>query len=274
VFGAIAGAGAATGLFIGGVLSQVFSWRLTLFVNLAIALPAALAALWLLVNVRRHERPALDLPGAATVSLGLFALVYGFSNTETHSWSDPVTIIMLIASVVLLGTFVAFGSRARHPLLPLRILADRARAGSYLAVGIATAAMFGAFLFLTYFLQNTKGYTPIQTGLAFLPLPAVLVATAMTVQNMLLKRLGPRPLMTIGLLLGAGAMAWLAQLTPSAGYGGHALPALVVPGVGIGATSAPAMSPPPTTSRLRTPAWPRRCSTRCNRPAAPLAPRS
>ena len=96
-------------------------------------------------------------------------------------------------------------------------------------------------MFLTYFLQNTKGYTPIQTGLAFLPLPAVLVATSMTVQNVLLKRVGPRPLMTIGLLLGAGGMAWLAQLTPSAGYATHVLPALLLLGVGIGATSAPAM---------------------------------
>jgi EmrB/QacA subfamily drug resistance transporter len=241
VFGAISGAGAAFGLFIGGVLTQEFSWRLTLFVNLAIAIPAALAALRLLVNERRGERPALDLPGTATVSLGLFALVYGFSNAETHSWSNPTTIIMLIASAVLLATFVALESRAAHPLLPLRILGNRARGGSYLAVGIAGAAMFGAFLFLTYFLQNTKGYTPIQTGLAFLPLPAVLVATSMTVQNVLLKRVGPRPLMTFGLLLGAGAMAWLAQLTPTAGYATHVLPALLILGVGIGSTSAPAM---------------------------------
>jgi EmrB/QacA subfamily drug resistance transporter len=241
VYGAIAGAGGATGLLIGGVLTQAFSWRLTLFVNLAIALPVALAALWLLVNERRDERPALDLPGTAAVSLGLFALVYGFSNAETHSWSDPTTIIMLIAAAVLLATFVALESRARHPLLPLRILSDRARGGSYLAVGLIGAGMFGAFLFLTYFLQNTKGYTPIQTGLAFLPLPAAIVATSMTVQSVLLKRVGPRPLMTFGLLLGAGAMAWLAQLTPSAGYAGHVLPALLVLGVGMGATGAPAM---------------------------------
>ncbi|HEX4733029.1 MAG TPA: MFS transporter, partial [Thermoleophilaceae bacterium] len=172
VYGAIAGAGGATGLLIGGVLTQAFSWRLTLFVNLAIALPVALAALWLLVNERLDERPALDLPGTATVSLGLFALVYGFSNAETHSWSDPTTIIMLIASAVLLAMFVALESRAAHPLLPLRILGDRARGGSYFAVGLIGAGMFGAFLFLTYFLQSTKGYTPIQTGLAFLPLPA------------------------------------------------------------------------------------------------------
>ena len=241
VFGAIAGAGAATGFLVGGVLTQVFSWRLTLFVNLVIALPAALASAWWLVNERRGGRPGLDLPGTATASLGLFALVYGFSNAETHSWSDPITISMLIASVMLLGTFVALESRSGHPLLPLRILADRARSGSYLAVGVASAAMFGAFLFLTYFLQNTKGYTPIQTGLAFLPLPVAVVATSMTVQNVLLKRVGPRPLMTFGLLLGAGAMAWLAQLTPSAGYGAHVLPALVVLGVGMGATIAPAM---------------------------------
>jgi EmrB/QacA subfamily drug resistance transporter len=241
VYGAIAGAGGATGLLIGGVLTQAFSWRLTLFVNLAIALPVALAALWLLVNERPGERPALDLPGTAAVSLGLFALVYGFSNAETHSWSDPITIIALIASAVLLAMFVALESRARHPLLPLRILSDRARGGSYLAVGAIGAGMFGAFLFLTYFLQNTKGYTPIQTGLAFLPLPAAIVATSMIVQTVLLKRVGPRPLMTFGLLLGAGAMTWLAQLTPTSGYGAHVLPALLVLGVGMGATGAPAM---------------------------------
>ena len=241
VFGAIASGGAAVGFLLGGVLTQLSSWRLTLFVNVAIALPAALAGLWLLVNQRPSERPALDLPGTATASLGLLALVYGFANASTHSWSDPLTIGMLIASAVLLAAFVAIESRARHPLLPLRIVGDRARGGSYVAVGVASAAVFGAFLFLTYFLQNTNGYTPIQTGLAFLPLPVAMVVTSMTVQNVLLKRVGPRPLMTFGLLLGAGGMAWLAQLSPVRAMGGHVLPALVVLGVGMGATIAPAM---------------------------------
>ena len=121
------------------------------------------------------------------------------------------------------------------------MVADRARGGSYLAVLIVGTAMFGAFLFLTYFLQRTKGYTPIQTGLALLPLPVVVVATAMIVQIVLLKRFGPRPLMTVGMLLGVGGMALLAQLTPSAGYAGHVLPALVILGVGMGTTIAPAM---------------------------------
>ena len=214
VFGSIAGGGAAVGFLLGGVLTQAVSWRLTLFVNVAIALPAALAGLWLLVNEGQRNRPALDLPGTATASLGLFALVYGFSNASTHSWSDPLTIGMVIASAALLAAFAAIESRARHPLLPPRVIADRARGGSYLAVLIAGIAMFGAFLFLTYFLQRTKGYTPIQTGLAFLPLPVAVVMTAMTVQIVLLKRLGPRPLMTAGMLLGAGGMAWLAQLSP------------------------------------------------------------
>jgi EmrB/QacA subfamily drug resistance transporter len=241
VFGAIASAGAATGFFIGGMLTQLFSWRLTLFVNLAIALPAALAALWLLVNQRPSERPALDLPGTATASLGLFALVYGFSNASTHSWSDPLTIGMLIASAVLLAAFVAIESHARHPLLPLRVVADRARGGSYLSVLIAGIAMFGAFLFLTYFLQRTKAYTPIQTGAALLPLPVAVVVTSITVQTMLLKRFGPRPLITTGMVLGAGAMAWLAQLTPTSSYAAHVLPVLVILGIGMGATIAPAM---------------------------------
>jgi EmrB/QacA subfamily drug resistance transporter len=241
VFGAIASGGAATGFLIGGVLTQLFSWRLTLFVNLAIALPAALAALVLLVNAGQRGRQALDLPGTATASLGLFALVYGFSNAATHSWSAALTIVMLIAAAVLLALFVVIESLKAHPLLPLRVVADRARGGSYLAVLIAGVAMFGAFLFLTYFLQRTKGYTPIQTGLAFLPLPVAVVAISITVQTVLLKRFGPRPLITTGLVFGAGAMAWLAQLTPTSSYAAHVLPVLVILGVGMGATIAPAM---------------------------------
>ena len=273
VFGAIASAGAATGFFIGGVLTQLFSWRLTLFVNLAIALPAALAALWLLVNERPSERPALDLPGTATASLGLFALVYGFSNASTHSWSDPLTIGMLIASAVLLAAFVAIESRARHPLLPLRVVADRARGGSYLAVLIAGIAMFGAFLFLTYFLQRTKGYTPIQTGLAFLPLPvrgrrdlhdgADRAAQALRAAPADDRRDAPGRRRD-GV---AGAADPERRATPAT-----SCPPLVILGVGMGSTIAPAMFTATYECRRRTPASPRRWSTRCSRSAARSAP--
>ena len=240
MFAAIAGGGSALGLLLGGVLTQAISWRATLYVNLLIAIPVALAALALLVNRRPPERPPLDLAGTVAGSLGVFALVYGFSNAELHSWSAAVTMVMLAASPLLLAAFVAIESRSKHPLLPLRVVADRARGGSYLALAIASAAIFGVFLFLTFFLQGTLRYSPSRTGLAFLPLTGAIIASSTSSNVKLMPRLGPRPIMTVGMLLGAGAMAWLAQLTPTSSYSAHVLPALWMLGLGFGATVAPA----------------------------------
>jgi Na+/melibiose symporter-like transporter len=211
-------------------------------VNLLFAVPTAIAGFRLLVNEVREDRPKLDLLGTATASAGLFALVYGFSNSETHSWGHPVTIAMLAAAVVLLSAFVAVERRVAHPLLPLRVVTDRTRGGSYLAIGIAGIAMFAVFLFLTYYLQQTKGFSPIQTGLAFLPMTAAIVATSTTVNIKLLAKVGPRPLMTLGMVLGALAMVWLAQLEAGSSYAGHVLPSLLVMGVGMGNIFAPAFS--------------------------------
>jgi EmrB/QacA subfamily drug resistance transporter len=242
IFGAIAAGGSAIGLLVGGILTEWMSWRWCLFVNLLIAGPTALAAFRLLVNVAQANRPRPDLAGAATASLGLFLLVYGFSNSERESWGDPMTIITLGAGVALLALFVAVESRAAHPLLPLRVIADRTRGGSYLALGLSAVSLFGVFLFLTFYLQQTKGYSPIRTGLAFLPLTAVIAITATSANAILLRRIGPRPLLTLGMLLGAAAMVWLAQLTPSSSYAGHVLPALCVLGVGLGNIFAPAIA--------------------------------
>ncbi|MGH2874143.1 MAG: MFS transporter, partial [Solirubrobacteraceae bacterium] len=241
IFSAIAGSGGAIGLLLGGVLTQLISWRACMYVNAVIAVPAALGAVRLLVNEGRPDRPALDLPGAATASLGLFALVYGFSNAETHSWGNPLTIGMLVACVVLLGAFVALERRVAHPMLPLRVVLDRARGGSYLAVAITGIAIFGAFLFLTYYLQTTKHFTPIQTGLAFLPMSVAIIVAAVAANVKLLRRFGPRPLMASGMVLGAAGMAWLATLTATSGYVDHVLPALVIMGLGFGNTFAPAI---------------------------------
>jgi EmrB/QacA subfamily drug resistance transporter len=242
IYGAIAGGGAAVGLLLGGILTETLSWRWCLYVNLAFAIPAAIAGFRLIVNQANPDRPKLDLRGTATASLGLFALVYGFSNSETHSWGHPVTIIALAAAVVLLSAFVWIEQRVEHPLLPLRVVADRTRGGSYLAIGIAGIAMFAAFLFLTYFLQQTLGFSPIQSGLAFLPMTAAIVATSTTVNIKLLAKVGPRPLMVLGMTLGAVAMAYLAQLDVNSSYAGHVLPALLVLGVGMGNIFAPAFS--------------------------------
>src|SRR3954453_696274 len=213
IFGAIAGGGAAVGLLLGGILTETLSWRWCLYVNLLFAVPTALIALRMLVNQAQENRPPLDLKGTFSATAGLFALVYGFSNSETHSWGHPVTIIMLAIAVVLLSTFVWVESRAAHPLLPLRVIADRTRGGSYLAIGISGIAMFAVFLFLTYYLQQTKGLTPIQTGLAFLPMTGAIVLTAMAVNIRLLTKVGPRRLLVLGMTLGAAAMVGFAQLT-------------------------------------------------------------
>ena len=193
IFGAIAGGGSAVGLLLGGILTEWLSWRWCLYVNMLFAIPAALAGFRLLVNVPHPDRPPLDLPGTATASAGLFALVYGFSNSETNSWGHPVTIIMLGAAVALLTIFVVIESRAAHPLLPLRVVADRVRGGSYLAIGISGIALFAVFLFLTYFLQQTKDFSPIQTGLAFLPMTAAIMITATSVNIRFLNPRRPAP---------------------------------------------------------------------------------
>lgn len=149
---------------------------------------------------------------------------------------------MLAASAVLLGVFVVIESRAAHPLLPLRVLRDRTRGGSYLAIGLSGIAMFAVFLFLTYYLQRSKGFSPIETGLAFLPMSAAIIVTATSVNIVFLPRVGPRALLTLGMVLGAGAMVWLAQVTPTSSYVSHILPALLVMGVGMGNIFAPAIA--------------------------------
>ena len=242
VYSAISGGGAAVGLLLGGILTETLSWRWCLYVNLLFAIPAALAAIRLLVNEARHDRPPLDLPGTATASLGLFALVYGVSNSEMESWGDPLTIAMLAAAGLLLAGFVAIESRVAHPLLPMRVVRDRTRGGAYIGLGLAASGMYAAFLFLTYYMQRTKGFTPIESGLAFLPMTAAIVTAATAVNLRLLRRFGPRPLLTAGMAFGAAGMAGLAQLTTDSSYAGHVLPALLVTGVGLGAVFASTFS--------------------------------
>jgi EmrB/QacA subfamily drug resistance transporter len=242
IFGAIAGGGAGVGLLLGGILTETLSWRWCLYVNLLFAIPAAIAALRLVHNLPQHNRPRIDWAGTVTATTGLFALVYGFSNSEMNSWGDPVTIFMLSAAVVLLTAFAFIETRVAHPLLPLRVILHRVRGGSYAVIGISGVAMFAVFLFLTYYLQQNKGFTPIQTGLAFLPMPLAIIITATSVNIKFLAKVGPKPLLTLGTLLGAAAMAWFAQITPTSSYAGHILPGLVVMGVGMGNIFAPAIA--------------------------------
>jgi EmrB/QacA subfamily drug resistance transporter len=243
VFGAIAGSGAAVGLILGGALTEYLDWRWCMYVNLILAVPAAIAALRLLgAETASATRRRIDLPGTITASGGLFGLVYGFSNAETHGWGAPLTIAALAAGVALLASFVAIERRVDHPLLPLRVVAHRGRGGAYLAVAIAAAGMFGVFLFLTYYLQQTLGFSPLETGLAFLPMMAVVMPTGAIAQTRLVPRFGARRLVTLGMVLGAAAMLVLTQVTVNSSYATHVLPGLMIMGLALGLVMAPAMS--------------------------------
>ncbi len=235
VFGAIAGAGGAVGLLLGGVLTESLDWRWNLYINVLIAAIALVGAFVFIPRVARSgPRPRLDVPGTLLVSGALFGLVYGFSNAETGGWDAPLTWGLLTAAGVLLVAFAFWQTRAAHPLLPLKIVLDRNRGAAYLSVLIAGAGMFGIFLFVTYYLQLTLGYTPIRTGLAFLPMIGMLILAAQLGTNVLVPRFGPKLLVPIGMTLGAIGMIDLTFLDASSTYAGHVMPGLMVIGFAMG----------------------------------------
>jgi EmrB/QacA subfamily drug resistance transporter len=234
IFGAIAGSGASVGLLLGGLLTQYLDWRFSMYVNSVFAVIAGSGAAVLLHNQAPTVKPRLDTPGVATVSLGLLALVYGFNHAQTTSWGNGLTLGVLGAGVVLLAAFAAIERRVHSPLLPPRVVQDRNRSGAYLSMGLAAVAMFGVFLFLTYYLQVNRGYSPVTTGLAFLPMTVVVMLTAIIATTRLRSRVGPRPLVVAGMTLGGAAMLILRGIGTDSSYAADILPALVVMGAGLG----------------------------------------
>ena len=233
IYGAIAGAGGALGLLLGGILTEYLSWRWCLWVNLILAVPAAIAAIVLLVHQGRGKA-SLDIPGTITSVLGLLALVYGFTKAETDGWTSGITIGLLVLAVVLLVAFVWIEIGTKEPLLPMRVLTDRNRGGAYLGLTLASAGLFGVFLFLTYYLQATLGYSPIKTGLAFLPMIGAIMLTATTSTALVLPRTGPRLPVTLGMVLGTIGLVLFTQIGVDTAYATHVLPGLVVTGLGLG----------------------------------------
>jgi EmrB/QacA subfamily drug resistance transporter len=234
IFGAISGAGGAVGLLLGGVLTQSLSWRWCLYVNLIIAAVAFVGGLHLLHDGDRPRRVRLDVKGTVTVVLGLTGIVFGLGTAETNGWHDVRTLGPVIAGVVLIAVFVLVERRTAHPLLPLRVVLDRVRGAAFLTLGIAGIGMFAVFLFLTYYLENTLGFTPVQTGLAFFPMIGLVMAGAVFSGAVLLPRTGPRPLVPIGCLLAAIGMVVLTGIGAGSSYGANVLPALLVTGAGFG----------------------------------------
>jgi len=233
VYGSIAGSGAAIGMLLGGVLTQYFSWRWCLYVNLPIALAAGVGG-WLYVpGSTARARGSLDLPGAALAGAGLVAIVYASSSQLA---------LLFAVGVALLGLFALRESRIAAPLLPLRIVADRVRTGAYLSVGLALAGMFGAYLFLTYYLQVVLHYTPLQAGVAFLPITVASQFGSWLIARRLMPRVPPRALMVPGALVAAAGLALLTQLHVDGGYLTVVLPAELLLGAGLSTLMVPAFS--------------------------------
>jgi EmrB/QacA subfamily drug resistance transporter len=242
VYGAIVGSGSAVGMLLGGVLTEYLSWRWCLYVNLIFAAVGIAGGMLLLRQQRPARRQRLDLPGTLAVSAAMFALVYGFSNADTHGWRAPSTWGFLIAGALLLGMFTLLQAKVANPLLPLRILRDRNRAGAYLAVFLMMAGVSGVFLFLTYYLQETLRYSAVSTGLAYLPMLATAMAAGILSNLRLLPRFGPRPLVALGLLLAAAGMVWLTRITPDSEYAATLLGPLLITGAGTGLAVSPSMN--------------------------------
>ncbi|MFF3913078.1 MFS transporter [Streptomyces sp. NPDC001852] len=243
IYGAIAGGGGAVGLILGGFLTQYLNWRWTFFVNIPFAVVAALGAYFVIREPEGgRNRSPLDIPGVVLSTLGLVALVYGFTRAESDGWGDTVTVSMFVASAVLLLAFVVVESRVKAPLLPLRVVTDRNRGGIYLSLGLAIIGMFGLFLFLTYYLQVVKGYSPVKTGFAFLPMVAGMITGSTQIGTRLMTRIPARLLMGPGFLVAGLGMLILTQLKIDSAYLTQLLPAMVLLGLGMGTAFMPAMS--------------------------------
>ncbi len=239
VFGSVASGGGAVGLILGGVLTEYLSWRWCLYVNLAFAAIAVVGALAYFRAGRPAGSPRMDWPGAVLACAAPFAIVFGFSQAQTAGWTAALTLGSLVAGVVLLAGFVVAERRVRHPLLPLRVIVDRARGGAYVAVGISGMALFGTFLFLTFYLQVVKGNSPLTTGLLFLPMIGSILISSNLSSNI---GLGPRALIAAGMLLGAGGLVLLTQVSVTSSYVSHVLPGLLVLGLGFGLIFAQAIN--------------------------------
>ena len=242
IYGAIAAAGGAIGLLLGGALTEYLSWRWTLYVNLIFAGAAFIGGAILLTRQSSQVKPKLDIPGVLLVSSALFCLVYGFSNAATHGWHTPSTWGFLAAGVALLVVFAIWQSRAASPLLPPRIVLDRNRGGAYASMLIASSGMFGVFLFLTYYLQQTLAYSPVVTGFAILPIAGGIAIAANLSTIVLMPRIGPKPLVATGFVVAAGAMTWFAQLGPHTGYLDGVLGPIILTGAGLGMVIAPSIN--------------------------------
>lgn len=233
----VASGGFAIGLVLGGVLTELASWRWVLFINVPFGLAAVLLAPRYVREPERH--PArLDLPGAVAGTGAVAALVYTFIHAASGGWSSRETQLTLAAGVLLLIAFLVIEVRTRQPIMPLRLFADRNRAAAYLNFLLGPAAMMSMFFFLTQFLQEVRGFGALATGFAFMPMAAAMFAMTRLVPH-LLHRLGPKPLVITGTLVMISGLIWLTQISTSSGYAGAILGPMLLMGLGGGLSFVP-----------------------------------
>ncbi|WP_258054848.1 MFS transporter [Streptomyces sp. Ru71] len=241
-FSAVAASGGGLGLIIGGSLTSSLSWRWCMYINLLFVGIAVVGSALLVPKQPKTRSARLDVPGVLLVSSGMFCLVYGFDNASKHSWGTPSTWGFLAAGAVLLVAFASWQTRAAQPLLPPRIVVDRNRGGAYLTMLMVGAAMYGIFLFVIYYMQNTLGYSALKSGVALLPMVAVTAVSANVGNIKLMPKVGPKPLVSAGLLLGAAGMVWLTRIDVDSSYAAALLGPLMIAGAGMGLIYSATMS--------------------------------
>lgn len=242
IFGAVAGSASAIGLMLGGLLTDYANWRWTMYVNVAFAAAGVLGGLALLHNSTEPDKSKLSVPSTIIGSAAIFGLVFGSAKAQTDGWSSAVALMPLIAGGALLVGFVALQKVDRHPLIPLRVLADRNRGAAYLTLLLGQAGVFALFLFLTYYFQGVLGYSPIKTGAAFLPMMVAVAVVAALTQSVLVQRLTMRVIVAAGLIVGGAGAALLTQADASSPYVAWVLPGLILVGTGIGSAIVPAVA--------------------------------
>ena len=237
IYSAVAMGGASLGLVLGGVITEWLSWRWVLFVNVPVGL-VVLAVTPVFVTESARQPGRFDLTGAVTSTAGMTALVYAFIRAAASGWGDRLAMAAFAVAVLLLGLFLLTETRARQPITPLRLFADLGRSGSYLARLLLVAGMFGMFFFLTQFVQEILGFSPLAAGVAFLPLTLTVFGVSRAAPR-LIPRFGGTRLMLAGMLPVIAGMAWLAQVSAGTSYLAGILGPMLLLGAGMGLVFVP-----------------------------------
>ena len=242
IFGAVAGSSAAIGLMLGGFLTEYTNWRWCMYVNIAFAIVGIIGGVLLLHNSTEPNKPRLSVPSSIVGAAAIFGLVFGSAKAQTDGWGSAIALVSLIAGGLLLVGFVALQKVDRNPLIPLRVLADRNRGAAYLTLLLGQAGVFALFLFLTYYFQRVLGYSPVETGVAFLPMMGAVVVVATLTQNVLVRHLTMRVIAVAGLAISGAGAALLTQADAGSPYAAWVLPGLILVGIGIGSAIVSAVA--------------------------------